>query len=84
MKREWPLLLTLVFFICQSIDLTSEKFNAWKQDWVQAPCQVNVVVLLLVWNFDDFLLESQQVLDVASLEVFSEELSLVIEASHVL
>jgi len=77
-------ILTLALLICESIDLSREEFNSRKEDRVEFLGQVNVVVLLLVGDLDDLLLQAEQVLDIASLEIFSEQFGLVVVTSHVL
>ena len=74
---------TLTFFICQSVDFTSQKLNSWQKNWVQLSCQVDIVMLIRVGQLDDLLLESEQVLDISSLVVFLEQLGLIVVASHV-
>ena len=45
--------------------------------------QIDVVVLVGVWDLDDLLLEMQQVLHIACLEVLREQLRLVIVSRSV-
>ena len=77
-----PVMLTLTFLICQSIDLSGQEFNAREQHWVQRPCQVDIVVLVRAWDFNNVVLETEQVLHVPRLEVLCEQLCLVVVASH--
>ena len=50
--------LTLILFVGQSIDLSGEKLNTCEQDRVELPCQVDVIVLLLSRDLDNFLLQA--------------------------
>ena len=73
-----------VDFVCtllvrETINLAGQKLDAGQKDGVELACQVNVVVFFRARDLDHLLLQAKQVLNVTSLEVFSEELGLVIE-----
>lgn len=75
--------LVRALFVRQSVDLTREQLDAGEEHWVQLAGQIDVVVLVGVWDLDDLLLEMQQVLHIACLEVLREQLRLVIVSRSV-
>ena len=67
----------------ETVTLTRKQFDAGQEDRVECASKVDIIVLFGAGVLDDLLLQTQQVLDIPSLEVLSEELRLVVKTGAI-